>query len=107
MKYLYLLLIITALSACEKDVCSVCTYTLTGVNTSTGETVYDELDTYSEIDEEAGCEMTDEEYESEKRGELQDAVDYRNTLNPVTDINYLTGEVSSWDEEYSFTLNCD
>jgi len=94
MRNIYLLLIIAVLSSCKKDVCTTCTYSITAINT------------YSEEEEEAGCEMTTEDYQNEKESELTNTIDYENALNPIMELDPETGDINFHDEVYTYTLNC-
>jgi hypothetical protein len=106
MRNIYLLLIIAVLSSCKKDVCTICTYSITAINTSTDEIAYSEEGTYSEEEEEAGCEMTTEDYQNEKESELTNTIDYENALNPIMELDPETGDIDFHDEVYTYTLNC-
>lgn len=97
---------IILLGSCKKDVCTVCSYTQTGVHSETGEQVFYESGTYKENEMEAGCEMTKEEFEASINNQLQESCDYQNAIEHM-ELDMTTMEIVLHQEIWTYTLSCD
>jgi len=108
MKYLVLsLAILISLSACNKDKCSSCDWTMTGVHATTGDNTYTGAGTYNEVDSQAGCEISHEDFEQAKKDQMQESVDFQHALNPRIEMDINTGMPIMWDESYTYTVTCE